>query len=85
MIAPVRTGWVSPCHVRQYRQSIELIRISNLETVPWLHYVPIKPSYDDLYDISAFFLGPLGADGQIDLSLGHPVSHIVAWTLYFVI
>ncbi|KAJ9127127.1 hypothetical protein QFC24_001363 [Naganishia onofrii] len=38
---------------------------------PWLHYIPVKASYEDLYDIMAFFAGPVKADGQIDESLGH--------------
>ena len=41
---------------------------------PWLHYIPVKASYEDLYDIMAFFAGPVKADGQIDESLGHDVS-----------
>ncbi|KAJ9122403.1 hypothetical protein QFC22_001826 [Naganishia vaughanmartiniae] len=38
---------------------------------PWLHYIPVKASYEDLYDIMAFFAGPVKADGEIDESLGH--------------
>ncbi|KAG7529747.1 hypothetical protein FFLO_05436 [Filobasidium floriforme] len=45
---------------------------NQVSLVPWLHYVPIKPSYDDLYDTAAFFLGPIGPDGEVDTSLGHP-------------
>jgi hypothetical protein len=50
--------------------------VPRARTVPWLHYVPIKPSYDDLYDTAAFFLGPIGPDGEVDTSLGHPVSYV---------
>jgi hypothetical protein len=53
-----------------------LIQYPRARTVPWLHYVPIKPSYDDLYDTAAFFLGPIGPDGEVDTSLGHPVSYV---------
>lgn len=41
---------------------------------PWLHYIPVKASYEDLYDIMAFFAGPIGADGQVDETQGHDVS-----------
>lgn len=38
---------------------------------PWLHYIPVSTSYDELYDILAFFIGPLGPDGKVDESKGH--------------
>lgn len=43
-------------------------------SAPWLHYIPVKASYEDLYDIMAFFAGPVGPDGQVDESHGHDVS-----------
>lgn len=39
--------------------------------VPWLHYVPVKPSYDDLYDLAAFFIGPVSEGGVVDTDRGH--------------
>jgi hypothetical protein len=42
-------------------------------TAPWLHYIPLKLDYSDLYDIMAFFVGPIGPDGQVDASKGHDV------------
>ncbi|WVO19106.1 uncharacterized protein IAS62_000383 [Cryptococcus decagattii] len=38
---------------------------------PWYHYIPLKPDYSDLYDIMAFFVGPLDDAGHIDYSKGH--------------
>lgn len=38
---------------------------------PWLHYIPIKVDYSDLYDTMAFFAGPIGPDGKVDSALGH--------------
>jgi hypothetical protein len=66
-----RTGWVRPDRPLRPRD----VTADSASVVPWLHYVPVKPSYDDLYDIAAFFIGPIGADGQVDTSLGHPVCH----------
>ncbi|KAG8881877.1 hypothetical protein FRB98_004070 [Tulasnella sp. 332] len=31
---------------------------------PWLHYVPIKPDFTDIYDIMAFFKGDIDGVGQ---------------------
>lgn len=31
----------------------------------------MKPDYSDLYDILAFFIGPVSEDGTIDHSKGH--------------
>lgn len=42
--------------------------------VPWYHYIPLKADYSDLYDILAFFVGPMNEDGSIDESKGHDVS-----------
>lgn len=41
---------------------------------PWYHYIPLKPDYSDLYDIMAFFVGPVDENGKVDTSLGHDVS-----------
>lgn len=41
---------------------------------PWYHYIPLKPDYSDLYDIMAFFVGPLDDAGHVDFSKGHDVS-----------
>ncbi|WWC70776.1 uncharacterized protein I206_104727 [Kwoniella pini CBS 10737] len=38
---------------------------------PWYHYIPLKPDYSDLYDIMAFFVGPVDEAGNIDNSKGH--------------
>ncbi|ODO05251.1 hypothetical protein L198_01942 [Cryptococcus wingfieldii CBS 7118] len=38
---------------------------------PWLHYIPLKADYSDLYDIMAFFVGPLDDAGHIDTEKGH--------------
>ncbi|OXB37464.1 hypothetical protein LQV05_003545 [Cryptococcus neoformans] len=38
---------------------------------PWYHYIPLKPDYSDLYDIMAFFVGPLDDAGHVDFSKGH--------------
>ena len=46
----------------------------SLMTVPWYHYIPLKPDYSDLYDIMAFFVGPVDEHGVIDESRGHDVS-----------
>jgi hypothetical protein len=45
-----------------------------VSSAPWLHYIPVKASYEDLYDIMAFFAGPIGPDGQVDETQGHDVS-----------
>lgn len=42
--------------------------------MPWYHYIPLKPDYSDLYDIMAFFAGPVDEHGEIDEALGHDVS-----------
>lgn len=39
--------------------------------IPWYHYIPIQPDYSDLYDVLAFFIGPMKEDGTVDHSLGH--------------
>ncbi|KAG9026087.1 Glycosyltransferase Family 90 domain containing protein [Tulasnella sp. JGI-2019a] len=31
---------------------------------PWLHYIPIKPDYTDVYDVMAFFKGDIDGIGQ---------------------
>ena len=41
---------------------------------PWYHYIPLKADYSDLYDIMAFFAGPLDNTGKVDESKGHDVS-----------
>ncbi|EIW66773.1 hypothetical protein TREMEDRAFT_70041 [Tremella mesenterica DSM 1558] len=41
------------------------------QVVPWYHYIPLKPDYSDLYDIMAFFVGPVDEDGNVDESKGH--------------
>lgn len=74
--ASLRTGWVSSTNTSHCGWTRMLIQYPRARTVPWLHYVPIKPSYDDLYDTAAFFLGPIGPDGEVDTSLGHPVSYV---------
>ncbi|KAL7423141.1 hypothetical protein Q5752_002441 [Cryptotrichosporon argae] len=38
---------------------------------PWYHYIPIKPDYSDLYDVMAFFVGPMDETGAIDTTKGH--------------
>nr|XP_031864183.1 uncharacterized protein CI109_000095 [Kwoniella shandongensis]KAA5531255.1 hypothetical protein CI109_000095 [Kwoniella shandongensis] len=38
---------------------------------PWYHYIPLKPDYSDLYDIMAFFVGPVDEAGHVDTSKGH--------------
>ncbi|WWC88564.1 uncharacterized protein L201_003476 [Kwoniella dendrophila CBS 6074] len=38
---------------------------------PWYHYIPLKPDYSDLYDIMAFFVGPVDEAGNIDTTKGH--------------
>ncbi|WVQ82986.1 hypothetical protein IAT38_005124 [Cryptococcus sp. DSM 104549] len=38
---------------------------------PWLHYIPLKPDYSDLYDIMAFFVGPVDELGNVDETRGH--------------
>ncbi|WVR06338.1 hypothetical protein IAU60_003369 [Kwoniella sp. DSM 27419] len=38
---------------------------------PWLHYIPLKPDYSDLYDIMAFFVGPIDEAGRVDETKGH--------------
>ncbi len=47
-----------------------LIRVS----APWYHYIPLKPDYSDLYDIMAFFVGPVDEEGNVDETKGHRVS-----------
>jgi hypothetical protein len=47
--------------------------------VPWYHYIPLKPDYSDLYDIMAFFAGPIDEVGNINESLGHDVSPHPPW------
>lgn len=42
--------------------------------VPWLHYIPLKPDYSDLYDIMSFFVGPMDENGKVNTELGHDVS-----------
>ena len=42
-------------------------------TAPWYHYIPLKPDYSDMYDILAFFVGPLFDSGEVDESKGHDV------------
>jgi len=41
---------------------------------PWYHYIPLKPDYSDLYDIMAFFVGPVDEMGNVDETKGHDVS-----------
>lgn len=41
---------------------------------PWYHYIPLKPDYSDLYDIMAFFVGPVDETGNIDSTKGHDVG-----------
>jgi len=31
---------------------------------PWLHYVPVKADYTDIYDLMAFFKGDIDGDGR---------------------
>ena len=50
------------------------IPASKLISAPWYHYIPLKPDYSDLYDIMAFFVGPVDADGVVDETKGHDVS-----------
>ncbi|OCF33479.1 hypothetical protein I317_02613 [Kwoniella heveanensis CBS 569] len=38
---------------------------------PWYHYIPLKPDYSDLYDIMAFFVGPVDETGNVDETKGH--------------
>ncbi|KAK8858562.1 hypothetical protein IAR55_002791 [Kwoniella newhampshirensis] len=38
---------------------------------PWYHYIPLKPDYSDLYDIMAFFVGPVDEAGNVDTTKGH--------------
>lgn len=33
--------------------------------IPWVHYIPIKVDYSDLYDVMAFFVGKPSDDGTI--------------------
>lgn len=63
----LRSGSVSKSGHDQGVQSAE-------EAVPWYHYIPLKPDYSDLYDIMAFFAGPIDELGNINESLGHDVS-----------
>jgi hypothetical protein len=36
---------------------------------PWVHYVPVKIDYTDLYDILAFFIGtPDGKNGHDEIA-----------------
>lgn len=52
-----------------------MCRVSIDKTIaPWYHYIPLKPDYSDLYDIMAFFVGPLDDAGHIDYSKGHDVG-----------
>lgn len=52
-----------------------MFRVSIDKTIaPWYHYIPLKPDYSDLYDIMAFFVGPLDDAGHIDYSKGHDVG-----------
>jgi hypothetical protein len=51
-----------------------IVRLNS--TVPWYHYIPLKVDYEDLYDIMAFFVGPIDEDGNIDFAQGHPVSRV---------
>ncbi|CED82855.1 Endoplasmic reticulum protein EP58, contains filamin rod domain and KDEL motif [Phaffia rhodozyma] len=36
--------------------------------IPWYHYVPVQVSYSDLFDITSFFEGVSGSEGQFDLA-----------------
>jgi len=37
--------------------------------MPWVHYVPVKLDYGDIYDVLAFFRGlPDGTPGHDDLA-----------------
>lgn len=47
---------------------------------PWYHYIPLKPDYSDLYDIMAFFVGPLDDAGHVDFSKEHDVSTQISIT-----
>ncbi|KAJ9095384.1 hypothetical protein QFC19_007629 [Naganishia cerealis] len=61
--------WISESYMRY---ALQVSRILNPSlSAPWLHYIPVKASYEDLYDIMAFFAGPVRPDGSIDESLGH--------------
>ncbi|GMK53842.1 hypothetical protein CspeluHIS016_0104280 [Cutaneotrichosporon spelunceum] len=39
--------------------------------IPWYHYIPIQADYSDLYDVLAFFVGPVREDGTVDHERGH--------------
>lgn len=58
----------SPEHIRPYVDN------ALTQPVPWYHYIPLKPDYSDLYDIMAFFAGPIDEHGNINEALGHDVS-----------
>ena len=36
------------------------------QIIPWVHYVPVKVDYSDLYDIMAFFVGTPDGKGSHD-------------------
>ncbi len=46
------------------------------DSAPWYHYIPLKPDFSDLYDIMAFFVGPVDEEGNVDESKGHDVSDL---------
>lgn len=48
--------------------------LTMLTPAPWYHYIPLKPDYSDLYDIMAFFVGPVDEYGNVDETKGHDVS-----------
>ncbi|GFZ45243.1 hypothetical protein JCM24511_02969 [Saitozyma sp. JCM 24511] len=69
-------GWSSRFH-RLLSSGSPVLKMTmfpewNMEVLtPWYHYIPLKPDYSDVYDIMAFFVGPVDDKGIVDEALGH--------------